>query len=643
MKKTFALPQHRILIRWIVTGSIILLIPVICSLLSFQLNKHILERKIGQVNNMILREIQQNIDERLNDIINVAQHIYIDPDFSISKLSEQDNVIFHSRIDTCFNKLQIYRSANSEIHVCIYISAKDFLLTESTANQFHCLYNTLRQSRAIQYSIDEWRARIMENPSHSLLISDDLIYRDYGKEKLIYIMRDMSVSSGRVIMVSISPEFIDNVLTSETNQNYSLLLADGNGNIIANYGADILPAGSSVTLSGLKEYEPFSLNGQEEYIASYVDSGVCDWTYVICAPKADYMTEIRSNTAINMLIISLGLIIGIVSMTILQRYNYRPIRHMADSIPSTDSRANMDEFAWLGQRLRNLYQENSSMRNSLDHKNQREKEWYFLARLKGYKSYVLDTDLCGLIGCEERSSRFLLAIINAGTGAAQNSQFQNDFPLLVFSVKNVLEELIEGSCQYLQTMDGTLIVYLFAVPKSENWNSWFKNCTEKTEMLRLFFQDWFQTELTVSLGERFESISGISSNYTALLEQARHRTPPASEPTDEQTGRQKELGNRIREYVIQNYTDSNMNISTIAQEFQLSSRYISGIFKEQQGMGLIDYINNVRISQAEILLQNTPMTVDEIAEITGYTNSRTFRRNFQKITGRNAASYKRKY
>ena len=175
MKKTFALPQHRILIRWIVTGSIILLIPVICSLLSFQLNKHILERKIGQVNNMILREIQQNIDERLNDIINVAQHIYIDPDFSISKLSEQDNVIFHSRIDTCFNKLQIYRSANSEILVCIYISAKDFLLTESTANQLHCLYNTLRQNRGIQYSIDEWRARIMENPSHSLLISDDLI------------------------------------------------------------------------------------------------------------------------------------------------------------------------------------------------------------------------------------------------------------------------------------------------------------------------------------------------------------------------------------------------------------------------------------------------------------------------------------
>lgn len=49
----------------------------------------------------------------------------------------------------------------------------------------------------------------------------------------------------------------------------------------------------------------------------------------------------------------------------------------------------------------------------------------------------------------------------------------------------------------------------------------------------------------------------------------------------------------------------------------------------------------VRIKHAELLLQETNLTVDEIAEKTGFTNSRSFRRNFYKIVGMNPTDYRK--
>lgn len=100
------------------------------------------------------------------------------------------------------------------------------------------------------------------------------------------------------------------------------------------------------------------------------------------------------------------------------------------------------------------------------------------------------------------------------------------------------------------------------------------------------------------------------------------------------------LSEDIKIYVKGHYTDCNVNISAIAEEIGITPRYMSRIFKEQTGMNLLNYINDVRIEHAKTLLKTTEKTVDEIAEETGFANSRTFRRNFQKAAGITAMNYR---
>ncbi len=96
----------------------------------------------------------------------------------------------------------------------------------------------------------------------------------------------------------------------------------------------------------------------------------------------------------------------------------------------------------------------------------------------------------------------------------------------------------------------------------------------------------------------------------------------------------------IRQYVLDHYNDCNMNISSIAGTMGLSSRYMSRLFKEQTGLNLLNYINDVRIEHAKLLLRETDKTIAEVAEETGFSNIRSFRRNFQKATGVTASYYK---
>lgn len=93
-----------------------------------------------------------------------------------------------------------------------------------------------------------------------------------------------------------------------------------------------------------------------------------------------------------------------------------------------------------------------------------------------------------------------------------------------------------------------------------------------------------------------------------------------------------EFSHRVEEYVKQNYRNPDLNISIAALEFQITPAYLSALFKEQMGVGLLDYINQTRIVNAKELLKEG-CSVAETAEQTGFRGSAALIRVFKRITG----------
>lgn len=97
--------------------------------------------------------------------------------------------------------------------------------------------------------------------------------------------------------------------------------------------------------------------------------------------------------------------------------------------------------------------------------------------------------------------------------------------------------------------------------------------------------------------------------------------------------------NTILEYVAENY---NRPLSTkdLAAILYVSEGYFCRFFKSATGKSAVEYINEYRIKRAVALLENTDLTLSEIAEQVGFEDASYFSRAFRKIKGESPSSYR---
>ncbi|MCL6604487.1 MAG: response regulator [Paenibacillus sp.] len=96
----------------------------------------------------------------------------------------------------------------------------------------------------------------------------------------------------------------------------------------------------------------------------------------------------------------------------------------------------------------------------------------------------------------------------------------------------------------------------------------------------------------------------------------------------------------IRNYLDQNY-QQDMTLQHIAERFYISRENVSRKFKQVTGENLSDYLTNLRVDKAKVLLQNTNMRLSQISELVGYEDEKYFSRVFKKATGQTPREYRK--
>jgi AraC-like DNA-binding protein/biotin operon repressor len=94
-------------------------------------------------------------------------------------------------------------------------------------------------------------------------------------------------------------------------------------------------------------------------------------------------------------------------------------------------------------------------------------------------------------------------------------------------------------------------------------------------------------------------------------------------------------------YVNINFVDPDMCLKTFAAKYNLSTTYVSRIFKKSTGSTLTDYIHMLRLNLAKKYLTEG-MTLNDISEKCGYANTLTLIRAFKKYEGVTPSEYKKR-
>lgn len=97
---------------------------------------------------------------------------------------------------------------------------------------------------------------------------------------------------------------------------------------------------------------------------------------------------------------------------------------------------------------------------------------------------------------------------------------------------------------------------------------------------------------------------------------------------------------RIVKYVDENYTQD-LRVHDLAQTFHFSPSYLSTLFKKHTGENFTSYIAEKRIAYSANLLRHSDLSIQEIADRSGYSDYFQFNKTFKRIQGITPGRYRR--
>lgn len=98
---------------------------------------------------------------------------------------------------------------------------------------------------------------------------------------------------------------------------------------------------------------------------------------------------------------------------------------------------------------------------------------------------------------------------------------------------------------------------------------------------------------------------------------------------------------KILQFCAEHYKEE-LSVSLLAKELGVSRSCVSHIFSNRIGVNFCDYLNGLRLTEAEALLSNRDYSVTEVASLAGFSTIRTFNRAFLKKHGMSPVMYRKK-
>jgi len=112
-----------------------------------------------------------------------------------------------------------------------------------------------------------------------------------------------------------------------------------------------------------------------------------------------------------------------------------------------------------------------------------------------------------------------------------------------------------------------------------------------------------------------------------------------SEATQQKSARRSENVKAIEEYIRKNYRNPSLGLAMVSAEFNLSEGYLSAIFKKETGTNFAEYLEQLRVKAACVLLEDG-CKVSDLPERVGYNSIQSFRRAFKRVMGVSPSEYR---
>lgn len=90
---------------------------------------------------------------------------------------------------------------------------------------------------------------------------------------------------------------------------------------------------------------------------------------------------------------------------------------------------------------------------------------------------------------------------------------------------------------------------------------------------------------------------------------------------------------QIKKYVDDHFSEHDFSLENICKDLSYNKKYISFLFKKHMKMGIIDYLNTIRIQNACTMMEQGFTSINNIADRCGYSDPQYFSKVFKSKMG----------
>ncbi|SEN96804.1 AraC family transcriptional regulator [Paenibacillus sp. OV219] len=243
---------------------------------------------------------------------------------------------------------------------------------------------------------------------------------------------------------------------------------------------------------------------------------------------------------------------------------------------------------------------------------------------------------------EATSYRFFRGQGSIIDAAEIESYKTNEYAFPANKEKRLVENLMSGKTEEAKTLIGEILketsdyplhVVRSAVSRLTMTMNNLLCEIKKNASIKL---DWHaNADIGLPYVDTFETLEELTACYFAFFDQIKIKL------SDKRSGKQENISRRVNALIEERYADPNLSLNGIADELELSSFHVSRVYRQQTFAAIVDVINKTRMDKAQELLRQTELSIVEIAERTGYTNSSYFHRMFKKTFGVTPAEFRK--
>ncbi len=96
----------------------------------------------------------------------------------------------------------------------------------------------------------------------------------------------------------------------------------------------------------------------------------------------------------------------------------------------------------------------------------------------------------------------------------------------------------------------------------------------------------------------------------------------------------------VKQYIRDHLADD-LSLETVAAQVFISPKYLSKLFKEENGVTYTEYVTSQRMEKARLLIESNDMTVEQVAAMVGYGTAAYFIKKFKEMYGCTPRNYLR--